>query len=172
MVLLIQATSELALGLQGPEDKVVTFGLGAGGVPFLLSATEATGYAGLAVLVSQLSRHLLCVSKCCGRIKKRGAGGTQQTVLTGLQFKRQIDIVWQFLGQETCLLQKGINCMVGSNGIRKVWLGLRKSHSRPPSPPSSQLSLSGSSFCLGSKLAEAKGSAPVDKLCWCLLAEK
>lgn len=42
----------------------------------MLSATEATRYAGLAVLVSKLSRHLLCVHKCCRRIKKKERGNT------------------------------------------------------------------------------------------------
>lgn len=77
MVHLIQATAELALGLEGLEGKVVMFGLGGGGVPFcVLSATEATRYTGLAVLVSKPSKaDTYCVCPNVAEGLKKGGGG-------------------------------------------------------------------------------------------------
>lgn len=99
----------------------------------VLSATEATRYAGLAVLVSKPSRCLLYVPKCCRRIKKKKRRRRGNPVAKGAD-RASVQKADQRCIADTCPLQKGINQIASSNGIRVVWLGVGKSRSRPPSP--------------------------------------
>lgn len=105
-----------------------------------------------------------CWSELCsptwGRRVKKGSGGntTAADISRALVLKAEGHYIAAF-DARTCALQEDINWMAHSS---VVGLGITQSCSRPPSP--SQPSLSGSSC--------SQGCAPVDKLGWCLVAEK